>query len=168
MENRKYEITPAQSGDIDIILDIYGRAKQYMIANGNPNQWNGTYPEKQLLLKDMEKGQLYVYKENGRIHGVFAYIKGEDATYTYIEDGQWLNQEAYGTIHRLASDGRVNGIFGKCVEYCLSQCGNLRADTHQDNHIMQHLLAKYGFKRCGIIYLQSKAPRIAYQYSKEV
>lgn len=28
---------------------------------------------------------------------------------------------------------------------------------------MQHLLEKYGFVRCGIIYLPDGAPRIAYQ-----
>ena len=161
------EILPAQIKDIDTILHIYDHAKRYMIASGNPNQWNGSYPERQLLSDDIEKGQLYVYKENDEIYGVFAYIKGEDPTYAYIEEGRWMNNEPYGTIHRLASDGRARGIFKKCVDFCVEQCENLRADTHHDNHTMQHLLEKYGFTRCGIIYLQSGAARIAYQYCKE-
>ena len=32
---------------------------------------------------------------------------------------------------------------------------------------MRHTLEKNGFRRCGIIYLKSGDPRIAYQYSKE-
>lgn len=165
MENGHFEIAPAQLKDIDTILQIYELAKQYMIASGNPNQWNSIYPERQLLLNDIKKGQLYIYKEDGVIHGVFAYIIGDDPTYAYIEDGAWLNEEPYGTIHRLAGDGKVKGIFKRCVDFCLGKCENLRADTHHDNRTMQHLLKKYGFERCGIIYLQSGAPRIAYQYS---
>lgn len=159
------EIVPAREEDLDTILHVYECAKQYMIASGNPNQWNGSYPERELLLHDIEKRQLYVYKKDGKIHAVFAYITGKDPTYGYIEDGQWLNEEPYGTIHRLASDGGVKGIFKKCVDFCFGKCENLRADTHHDNHTMQHLLEKHGFSRCGIIYLQSGAPRIAYQYS---
>lgn len=168
MQTERFEIAFARTEDIDIILKIYESAKQYMCVNGNPHQWNSNYPERQLLLDDIAKQQLYVCKENGEIHGVFALIKGKDATYSYIEDGEWLNEEPYGTIHRLAGDGSVKGIFGRCLDFCLEHCGNLRADTHQDNHIMQHLLEKYGFRRCGIIYLQNGAARIAYQYDKDV
>lgn len=166
-EDEVSEIVPACCEEIDAILQIYDIAKQYMVASGNPNQWNSTYPERQLLLKDIEMGQLYVYKENGVIHGVFAYIQGDDPTYAYIEDGAWLNDKPYGTIHRLASDGSIKGIFKECVDFCLAKCENLRADTHRDNHTMQHLLEKYNFQRCGIIYLSNGADRMAYQYFKE-
>ena len=40
---------------------------------------------------------------------------------------------------------------------------SLRADTHADNKIMQHLLEKNGFTRCGIIHVADGTPRIAYQ-----
>lgn len=165
MKKERGTILCAELEDIDTILHIYEIAKRYMVESGNPNQWNGTYPERKLLLQDIEKEQLYVYKEDSVIHGVFAYIMGDDPTYAYIEDGAWLNEEPYGTIHRLASDGEVKGIFKSCVDFCLEKCENLRADTHNDNHTMQHLLEKHGFNRCGIIYLQGGAARIAYQYS---
>ena len=42
-------------------------------------------------------------------------------------------------------------------------CGNLRIDTHEKNIPMQGCLAKNGFARCGIIYLEDGDPRIAYQ-----
>ena len=46
---------------------------------------------------------------------------------------------------------------------CLEHCESLRADTHADNKIMQHLLEKNGFARCGIIHVEDGTPRVAYQ-----
>ena len=40
---------------------------------------------------------------------------------------------------------------------------NIRIDTHLDNRIMQHVIKKYGFTYCGIIYLASGDERLAYQ-----
>jgi len=49
------------------------------------------------------------------------------------------------------------------MEYLDGITDNIRIDTHKDNHIMQHNLAKYGFQYCGIIYIASGAERLAYQ-----
>ncbi len=40
---------------------------------------------------------------------------------------------------------------------------NFRIDTHNDNKIMQHVIEKNGFIRCGIIYVKDGSPRIAYE-----
>ena len=45
----------------------------------------------------------------------------------------------------------------------MEHCQSLRADTHADNKIMQHLLEKNGFTRCGIIHVADGSPRFAYQ-----
>lgn len=158
-------IRPAVPADLDRIMEIYEIAKTYMRENGNPNQWNGSYPERTLLAEDMERKCLYVYEDKGGVHAVFVLALGEEPTYRYIEGGAWLNEAPYGTIHRLASDGSVRGMFGKCVEFCLAVIPQLRADTHADNHTMQHLLQKHDFVRCGIIYLANGSPRIAYQHN---
>ena len=39
---------------------------------------------------------------------------------------------------------------------------SIRIDTHRDNCIMKHILTKYGFQECGVIYLADRAPRNAY------
>ena len=44
---------------------------------------------------------------------------------------------------------------------------NIRIDTHEDNRIMQHLLDKYGFAKCGCIYVEDGTPRIAYQKERD-
>ena len=153
----------AKEADLPRILEIYDIAKAYMRANGNPNQWNGAYPDPETLRSDIEKQRLYVYKKDGRIHGVFMVLLEEEPTYAYIEDGSWREERPYGTIHRLAGDGEVKGLFAKCVAFCEKKVKYLRADTHFDNHTMQHLLEKNGFERRGIIYLKNGDPRIAYQ-----
>lgn len=157
------EIVTAKEADLPRILEIYDIAKAYMRASGNPNQWNGAYPDPETLRTDIEKQRLYVYKKNGTIHGVFMLLLEEEPTYAYIEDGSWRPETPYGTIHRLAGDGEVKGLFAKCVAFCESKVKYLRADTHFDNHTMQHLLEKNGFERRGIIYLKNGDPRIAYQ-----
>lgn len=153
----------AREEDLPRILEIYDIAKAYMRASGNPNQWNGAYPDPETLLTDIEKQRLYVYKKDGRIHGVFMLLLEEEPTYAYIEGGSWREETPYGTIHRLAGDGEVKGLFAKCVAFCESKVKYLRADTHSDNHTMQHLLEKNGFECRGIIYLKNGDPRIAYQ-----
>ena len=95
------------------------------------------------------------------IHGVFAFILGVDPTYLQIYEGAWRSDTAYGTIHRIASDGS-GGILSAALEYAKSTTSHIRMDTHADNHIMQRALAKAGFSRRGIIYIADGTPRIAY------
>ena len=107
---------------------------------------------------------LFLYLVNGELEGVFAFILGPDPTYARIEDGKWLNDTLpYGTIHRLASAGRHPGVAAAVITWCLEHCESLRADTHADNKIMQHLLEENGFTKCGIIHVEDGTPRIAYQ-----
>lgn len=77
--------------------------------------------------------------ENGEIVGIFALFLGEDESYRVIEDGAWHLDQPYGTIHRLASNGKARGVSKACFDFCTAQIGYLRADTHADNRPMQRL-----------------------------
>jgi len=160
-------IRSAIIGDLPQIRKIYDMAKSYMDTSGNPNQWPVGYPPEEYLRQDIELSRLYVCEAEGVLHGVFLFAVMDDPTYHYIE-GAWFNDESYGVIHRIASDGTKKGIFGTVLEFCKARMAeqnisNLRIDTHADNKTMQHLVEKYGFRRCGIIYLENGSPRIAYQ-----
>ena len=81
-----------------------------------------------------------------------------------IEDGAWVGSDNYGVVHRIASDGSVRGVGAFCINWAFDQCGHLRIDTHPDNAVMQRLLDKLGFTRCGIIRVQEDDdPRFAYE-----
>lgn len=160
------QVRRAQTEDIGRLMEIYRYAKQYMKDSGNPTQWSDGYPQKEIIENDIRAGQCYVCEEGKELHGVFVLALGEEPTYHVIEGGAWKNEEPYGTIHRLASDGRYRGIFAQCLAFGRSKIKNLRADTHKDNKTMQHLLEKNGFERCGIIYVGDGTQRIAYQLTK--
>ncbi len=155
-------IRAAVSEDLDEIMKIYERARKYMAENGNPNQWIGGYPNRSLIENDIFNQTCHVCIIKNNVEGVFNLAEGTDPTYGVIKDGAWLNDKPYATIHRIASSGRYKGILEQCVIWCAEKYDNIRADTHCDNKIMQHLLTKNGFIRCGIIYLANGSPRIAY------
>lgn len=159
-------IRKATSDDLTEIMRIYSIAQDFMIENGNPHQWGHTYPTKDLIRNDIEKGVSYLICEGKNPHGVFALFKGNEPTYDNIENGKWLNDDEYVTIHRIASDGKLHGIFKHAIMYCKSQSDNIRIDTHKSNRIMQRQIERNGFEKCGTIYVADGSPRIAYQWSK--
>ena len=157
------EIRKTQIDDLDIVMGIYESARSFMSQNGNPDQWGNNYPPTDLIKNDISDGNSYVCLDNGRIVCVFAYIEGIDPTYVEIYEGTWLNDEPYGVVHRIASSGAVKGTASYCLNWSLEKCRNLKIDTHEDNKVMQNLLSKNGFTRCGIIYLENGSKRIAFQ-----
>lgn len=157
-------IRKATPADLEQILTVYQTARAFMAANGNPTQWGTTYPAPELLEEDIRLGRLFVDTTDERICGVFMFALGDDPTYAYIENGSWLDDSPYGVIHRVAGDGSTRGVLERCVTFCREQCPHLRIDTHADNHVMQKLVTRAGFTRCGTIYVEDGSPRIAYEW----
>lgn len=150
--------------DLPLVMEIYATAREFMHNTGNINQWVNGYPSQKLIEADIDAGHSFVVENNnGKIIGVFSFIIGEDPTYTKIYDGEWLNADEYGTIHRIASSGIEKGVGEACIKWSFTQLSNIRVDTHRDNKPMQNILSKLDFKYCGIIYLLDGAERFAYQ-----
>lgn len=149
-------IRPTRLEELGQVMPFYERARRFMAANGNANQWINGYPSPDDIRQDIENGSSYVFvNENQELEGCFAFIRGEDPNYKVIKDGAWLNDAPYGVIHRIASGGRVKGLMDLCLEWCSSHCPNLRVDTHRDNKVLQNILLKNGFTYCGIIYVKT-------------
>ncbi len=160
-------IRKAAIDDLTEIMDIYRIAQDYMIESGNPAQWGHFYPQEELIREDISKGRCYLICDDDTPHGVFALFDGLEPTYQYIENGEWLNDNPYITLHRIASDGKVHGIFKCAITYCKGISDDIRIDTHDKNRIMQRQIEKQGFKKCGTIYVSDGSARIAYQWSKK-
>ena len=156
-------IRRAQQADFSRICEIYAIARAFMARTGNAAQWGDSFPPEELLREDIRLGRLYVVEEEGTVHGAFAFLLGEDPTYQVIEGGAWKSNAPYGTLHRVASDGAVHGLFGQMVDYAWSVIPHLRIDTHENNAVMRHLVEKHGFQRCGVIYTDDGTPRIAFE-----
>ena len=157
------EIRKTRPEELERVLEIYAHGREIMKRTGNVTQWGYNRPQRSLIVGDIEKGNSYVVTDGGVIRGVFAFIVGRDPTYDHIEGGAWLNEEPYGTIHRIASDETAHGILEAAVGYCGGLISELRIDTHRDNVIMRHLVEKLGFVECGVIYVDDGTPRLAYQ-----
>ena len=155
-------IRKAEYTDIRRALDIYDSARQFMRSRGNAVQWVNGYPSEELLRADVAAGQLYVMEDTGGVYAVFAFLLGDDPTYARIE-GAWRDDSAYGTLHRLGSDGTHHGVFAESAAWAAGRCPHLRADTHADNLTMQRCLEREGFIRCGTIYVEDGTPRVAFE-----
>lgn len=151
--------------DIPHLLDIFAIARKFMVETGNPNQWADNYPSVEQLTDDINSGDSFVCIEGDCIVATFLLRGGDDPTYDTIYDGEWLNNKPYATIHRIASNGEVRGIFGKAIEFALQHYDTIRIDTHRDNQVMQKAILRAGFKYCGIIHCWNGDERLAYQYN---
>ena len=145
-------------------MAVLEAAKGIMRSSGNTSQWVDGYPSKAVIKGDINKGYGFVVADNARIVGYFAFIPSPEPTYEKIFDGDWLDDTLpYHVVHRIGSYPEVHGVFRTIMDWCFSHDRNIRVDTHRDNHIMQHVLLRYGFLYCGIIYLASGSERLAYQ-----
>ena len=159
------KIRKAEIQDLEAIEAVYASARAFMEQTGNPNQWGKHHPPREQIERAIQAKKLYVLEENGAIHGSFYFAIEEEPNYQRIDEGDWLSDEPYGVIHMVASDGQIHGFVQKVVAFCEQQTKHLRIDTHHDNKVMQHVIEKNGFTRCGIIYLltENGDPRIAYE-----
>ncbi|WP_124058130.1 GNAT family N-acetyltransferase [Vaginisenegalia massiliensis] len=167
-------IRRTQPDDLPAVMTCFTHAKQIMRASGNLHQWSGDYPSQQDVLADMDCQQSYVCLSDQQEHDLepdtilatFCLMQEPDPNYLKI-DGQWLDQQAYVTIHRIASNGLIQGVGQACIRWAMDHYRNVRIDTHEDNQLMQHILTKLGFHFCGYIQLADGASRRAYHYVKK-
>ena len=161
------DIRSARITDLTAIMAIYARARRFMAEHDNPDQWGPrNWPPETLIRADIAAGKSYVCTLDDEIVGVFFFDQGEDPDpgYRDIEDGAWAEDGPYGVVHRIASSGAARGVGTFCINWAYAQCGHLRMDTHADNYVMQNLLTKLGFVRCGSVHVpEDDAPRIAYE-----
>ena len=160
--NRK--IRKALPEDMTEIMQVMDAAKLIMRQSGNMHQWTDGYPSEAVILSDMEREGGFVVDDGGKLVGYFAFLPSPEPTYTRIYEGDWLDDvRSYHVVHRIASYPDAHGVFSSIMDFCFSRDSNIRIDTHRDNHIMQHVVKKYGFTYCGIIFLASGDERLAYQ-----
>lgn len=162
------KIRKTTENDVPRIMEIYSHARRFMAEHGNPNQWGPTsWPPEYLIREDIKEGCSYVCEgADGRVIGTFFYKYGKDIdpTYLHIDDGEWIGDDSYGVVHRIASDGSVKGTGSFCINWAYNNSHHLRIDTHKDNIVMQGMLKKLGFVHCGTIYVhEDNDPRMAFE-----
>ena len=159
-----YSIRHATMDDLPTILSLRDQAREIMRSYGNTFQWPEGYPRDDMFRKDIELGGSYVMaNEAGTIVGTFALLPSPEVTYNVIYDGQWIDNQPYHVIHRIASTPDSHGILDAVLDFSESQVSNIRIDTHEANIIMRKGLERHGYKYCGIIHLLDGNERLAFQ-----
>ena len=158
--------------DLSALMPIFDEARSTIAALGI-DQWQNGYPNREVILSDVEKAQSYCVVSDGDIVGTFALIEDGEPTYNEIHDGKWLtgNENAhYFAIHRVAISVkcRGKGLSTAIINYCADKARkaerkSLRIDTHKGNVVMRKMLEKHGFIHCGTIYLENGDERVAYE-----
>lgn len=161
-------IRQATTADIDAIMAAIADA-QALLKSCGVDQWQDGYPTAEIILADIARGESFVLLQGDKVVATAVISFAGEITYSTIE-GQWLNDNPYAVIHRLAvrSSARGKGYAKAIFDYAERLCAergvsDIRVDTHADNRIMQRLLDRLKYRYCGVITLLSGAKRIALQ-----
>ncbi len=162
-------IRPALLTDLPRIRQIIRAAKE-LLKSRRVDQWQDGYPNVAILQDDVSRGKGYVLEVQNEVHGYFALSFEDEEPYRRIDQGAWLSSGPYCVLHRFALSQRLRGTGAsrRVLEFWQQQTqargvASLRADTHPHNEPMKHLLARYGFTDCGIIYVRAKQARHAFE-----
>jgi len=157
-------IAKATMSDLNEIMSIF-RDGQAFLKENNVDQWQDGYPTTGIVMEDIEKKRMHIVLDDDGICGVFVLV-GIDPTYKYIEDGSWMSDTPYVTIHRICikASKRRKGVGKYIIDDIKKYQKHIRIDTHKDNRAMQRFLHSNGFSYRGIIYLDNGKARNAYEY----
>ena len=164
----------AESRDLDAIVAVVAHARAAIRALGI-DQWQDGYPEPEIIAADIAVGIGRVFEIDGRVAGYLALADGIEPVYKHI-DGAWLTEGSYLTVHRMCVDDSFRGTGLSVRMLALAEetarasgLASVRADTHRGNIVMQKLLQKCGFQRCGeVAYPVSAGDPIRIAYEKRI
>lgn len=146
----------ATLADLDDVMRVVAEAQAFM-RTLNIDQWQDGYPEREILGRDVEIGQLYVVEDDGAIAAFAALSLEPEPIYDAI-DGAWTLPGPYLTVHRMALDDahRGGGIAREIIARAFDIARRngrtvVRADTHPGNRAMRRFLEKQGFTQCGTV-----------------
>jgi tRNA (guanine-N1)-methyltransferase len=172
-EKLRFDCFKAEKADIRDLLAIAADASMFLKKNGI-DQWQDGFPNEQVFLRDISKGNCWLFTHQGRPAGVVSVYLEPDKDYPDIE-GAWLTDgDGYGVIHRTAvkAEYRGKGLANEMMQLAEdivlgSGKASVRADTHEDNKAMRRLLEGRGYTACGVVWLkdgeESCKKRIGYE-----
>ncbi|BCN31817.1 GNAT family N-acetyltransferase [Anaeromicropila herbilytica] len=155
--------------DIKNIMNIINQAQDYFKEQGI-NQWQNNYPNVETIRNDIAQCHSYVLLKKNQIVATAAISFDGEKTYHEIYEGEWISNQDYAVIHRIAvnNDYKGLGLASEIIKNVQILCSerqifSIKIDTHEENISMQNLLKKNGFQYCGVIYLEDGNKRIAFE-----
>ncbi len=132
------------------------------MINRDIYQWNDTYPSEEVLVKDIEKGQLFVLEEAPKILGIISLCTEIDEEYRSVE---WLTQDSRNLyVHRLAvhpdyqGKGHARTLMDFAEQYARDQkFVSIRLDTFSQNKRNQRFYERRGYTRLEDVYFPTQS-----------
>lgn len=163
------KFSKAVEKDANSIMNIIKQAQDYFKEKGI-NQWQDNYPNAETVKNDIRNRNGYVLLRDNNVVGTAVVSFDGEKNYESIYNGEWASSGEYAVIHRIAIDESYKGIGLSFViiknieKICLNKgVYSIKIDTHKENVSMQRMLLKNGFQYCGIIYLDDKSKRLAFE-----
>ncbi|MEO8253635.1 MAG: GNAT family N-acetyltransferase [Flavobacterium sp.] len=154
----------------DETAEIWSILQQAIIRRkkDGSQQWQDGYPNLNVVKNDIEKEQGFVLLEDTKIIGYTAILINDEPAYAAL-DGNWLTNDAFVVIHRVAISENYlgKGLAKKIMEYVedfalKNNIYSIKADTNFDNIAMIKIFENLGYIFCGEIYFRG-SPRKAYE-----
>lgn len=154
------EIRKAQINEVGEIMELVAKCVQVMQAGGS-DQWDDSYPNKEIISADIENGTLYAYVDNGAIAGILVLDENQSELY---RDIQWAQEQGPHLImHRLAVHPEVQGkgIARKLIAFAeeharVSGYTSIRMDTYTKNTRALAIYPNLGYERRGEIFFPGR------------
>ena len=152
------KILKAKKTDLDCIMKMYRSCIKGMI-DLNIDQWDKTYPNKNIISEDITNKTYYVAKINNHIVGGMNLDSKQDPAYLKIN---WKDKEdKFLSVHRLAvSEENWSKKIGKKLmifaenEVVRKNLKSIRLDTYITNIRALNFYSKLGYQKLGKIYLK--------------
>ena len=161
-------LRPARQHEAEICYQCIEDARAYHASLGF-EQWHPDYPTRQTILDDIADHTGYAFEDDTGVIGYCCIIIGDEPAYHEI-DGAWKTNRPYAVLHRLSFSrkARGSGLSGEAFrlikEFCLqNDVDAIRADTQDENKVMQHILDREEFEYCGLVWFGG-GRKLAYEW----
>ncbi|WP_353949071.1 GNAT family N-acetyltransferase [Sporolactobacillus sp. Y61] len=146
-------IRKAHINEIQAIMSIIRHVVRDMQSR-RIDQWDNTYPDKEVIMNDQAAGTLYVYEDDSCLKGVIVLNEDQPEEYRVVD---WTFRSGKQlVIHRLCVSPQYQGqgiatqLMGFAEEYGRrAGYDSIRLDTFTKNSFACHLYEKLGYKKTG-------------------
>jgi ribosomal protein S18 acetylase RimI-like enzyme len=165
-------LTQAQPNQLEEIVQMYEDVKKVMAKN-NVYQWDGDYPNRDVLREDLRQGNLYVIMKDGKVAAAVALDQHTPPEYDEIS---WRDRSgSYLVVHRLCVNPDFQGqgiskLLVKEIENFAREKGytSIRLDTQTANEKAMNLYESQGYEKRGEFYFpEFEIPFVAYEKELE-
>ncbi len=155
------KINIASSNQLDQIYSLTQDCVEDMLSKG-VFQWNESYPSKDILAEDIDRGELFCLQAEEEIIGIVVVSDIEDPEYQGVD---WLTPQGNSAyVHRLAVHPKhqYKGYAKQLMDFAEGYAESMgylsvRLDTFSKNERNNKFYRNRGYKQLGDIYIEDQS-----------